>query len=166
MEIILQEKVVNLGEIGDLVRVKPGFARNYLFPKHLAVRATEENKRIVEERRQELEKIEAEHRAAAAQRAKAFSGMSITLSAEVTGDGKLFGAIGVSQVAQALEEAGFSVERKEVILPDGNIQKTGKHTVVLRFHPDVTETIQVQVESSGEVASLTQVIAADEADDA
>ncbi|MEJ2553161.1 MAG: 50S ribosomal protein L9, partial [Gammaproteobacteria bacterium] len=119
MNIILLEKVQNLGKLGDRISVKNGYARNYLLPKGKAVLATPQNVAIFEERRAALEKAEAEILAKAQARSEAINGKSITISVKAGEEGKLFGSVGTSDIAEAAKQAGMDVGRQEVRLPGG-----------------------------------------------
>jgi len=146
MEVILLEKVDNLGGIGDKVKVKPGYGRNYLLPQGKACAATVENLAKLEARRAELEKKAEGDLSLALERAEKLKDISIRLSAKVGAEGKLFGSIGTVDIAQACEEAGVHVERSEVRLPDGPIRVAGEHQVELHLHSDVNVPLQVTVE--------------------
>jgi large subunit ribosomal protein L9 len=145
MEVILLQKVENLGNIGDKVKVRNGYGRNFLIPTGRATAATAENLAKFEARRAEFEKQAAEQLAAAQQRAAkvAALGGTITLSAKVGEEGRLFGSIGTIDVADALAAQGIEVERSEVRLPDGPIRTTGEHDVVLHLHTDVNADLKV-----------------------
>ena len=124
MEVILLQKIANLGEIGDLVKVKPGYGRNFLLPGGKATLATPENVAKFESRR-------------AKQRAAALEGLKLSITAKAGSDGKLFGSIGTSDVAEACEKAGHPVERSEVRLPGGPIRTVGEHVISLHLHGDI-----------------------------
>jgi large subunit ribosomal protein L9 len=145
MEVILLQKVTNLGAIGDRVKVKPGYGRNYLIPQGKAALATAKNIAALESRRAELEKAAADELAVAQQRAAAFEGFALTLKAKAGNEGKLFGSIGTSDVAEALAARGLKVERSEVRLLSGAIRLTGEHHVRLQLHSDVTIDLPVTV---------------------
>ncbi|MFW5824347.1 MAG: 50S ribosomal protein L9 [Marinobacter sp.] len=145
MEVILLEKVANLGSLGDKVKVKSGYGRNFLLPYGKAVAATEENLKAFEERRAELEKAAAEKLAAAQARAEALEGQSFTISSKAGDEGKLFGSIGVRDIADAITAGGTEVEKSEVRLPEGPIRATGEYEIELQLHSDVTVTVQLAV---------------------
>lgn len=148
MEIILLEKIRNLGGLGDKVNVKAGYARNFLVPQDKAVYATEANVAEFEARRAELEKAAAETLKAAQARAEKVAAIAeITLSAQASEEGKLFGSINVREVADALTAAGAEVEKHEVSLPNGAIHELGEHPVHILLHSDVTVEIKVNVEA-------------------
>lgn len=146
MDVILLEKIDNLGGIGDKVKVKPGYGRNYLLPQGKACVATAENVAKLEARRAELENKATQGLSVAQERAEKLKDVSIRLSAKVGAEGKLFGSVGTIDIAQGCEEAGFHVERSEVRLPDGPIRVAGEHQVELHLHTDVNVPLQVTVE--------------------
>ena len=150
MEVILLERVDNVGGIGDLVRVKSGFARNYLIPKGKATVATAENKAKFEARRAELEAKAAGELKAAQGRAKQLEGKIVRLTAQAGPEGKLFGSVGTVDIAEACEKLGVQVERSEVRMHDGPIRVVGEHKVDLHLHTDVNVEITVIVESDQE----------------
>ena len=145
MEVILLEKVANLGSLGDKVKVKAGYGRNFLLPYGKAVPATEANLKAFEERRAELEKAAAEKQAAAQARAEALEGAAFTISSKAGEEGKLFGSIGVRDIADAITAAGTDVEKSEVRLPEGPIRVTGEYEIELQLHSDVEVTIKLAV---------------------
>ena len=145
MEVILLEKVANLGSLGDKVKVKAGYGRNFLLPYGKAVAATEDNLKAFEERRAELEKAAADKLAAAQARAEKLEGQSFTISSKAGEEGKLFGSIGVRDIADALIAAGTEVEKSEVRLPEGPLRVTGEYEIELQLHSDVTVTITLAV---------------------
>jgi large subunit ribosomal protein L9 len=145
MEVILLQKVANLGNIGDRVKVKPGFGRNFLLPQGKAALATAANVAKFEERRVELEKRAADDLDAARSRAARLKGHKLTITAKVGGEGKLFGSIGTSDIAEALSADGLEVERSEVRLPGGPIRLVGEHHVKLHLHSDVEVDLTVTV---------------------
>ncbi|HET8802695.1 MAG TPA: 50S ribosomal protein L9 [Marinobacter sp.] len=145
MEVILLEKVANLGSLGDKVKVKAGYGRNYLLPFGKAAPATEANIKAFEERRAELEKAAAEKLAAAQARAEALEGAAFTISSKAGEEGKLFGSIGVRDIADAITAAGTDVEKSEVRLPEGPLRATGEYDIELQLHSDVEVTIKLTV---------------------
>ncbi|MBW7472841.1 50S ribosomal protein L9 [Marinobacter sp. M216] len=145
MEVILLEKVANLGSLGDKVKVKAGYGRNFLLPYGKAVPATEANLKAFEERRAELEKAAAEKLAAAKTRAEALEGASFTISSKAGEEGKLFGSIGVRDIADAITTGGTEVEKSEVRLPEGPIRVTGEYDIELQLHSDVEVTVKLAV---------------------
>ena len=145
MEVILLQKVANLGNIGDRVKVKPGFGRNYLLPQGKAALATAANVAKFEERRADLEKRAADDLAAARTRAARLEGHALSITAKVGGEGKLFGSIGTADIAEALSAGGIEVERSEVRLPGGPIRLVGEHHVKVHLHSDVEVDLTVTV---------------------
>ena len=145
MEVILLQKVANLGNIGDRVKVKPGFGRNYLLPQGKAALATAANVAKFEERRVDLDKRAADDLAAARTRAARLEGHALTITAKVGGEGKLFGSIGTADIAEALSADGIEVERSEVRLPGGPIRLVGEHHVKVHLHSDVEVDLTVTV---------------------
>ncbi len=145
MNVILLENVENLGSIGDLVKVKPGYGRNYLLPQGKAALATPENMKEIEARRAELEKAAAEELAAARTRAGAIEGMELVIPANAGPEGKLFGSVGPIDIADAFEKVQVEVERSEVRMPDGPIQELGEFTIGVHLHPEVDVDISVRV---------------------
>ena len=145
MEVILLQKVANLGNIGDRVKVKPGFGRNYLLPQGKAALATAANVAKFEERRTDLEKRAADDVAAARTRAARLEGHALTITAKVGGEGKLFGSIGTADIAEALSADGIEVERSEVRLPGGPIRLVGEHHLKVHLHSDVEVDLTVTV---------------------
>ena len=137
MDIILLEKVANLGNLGDRVKVRSGYARNFLLPKGKATLATAANVARFEARRAELEKAAKEALAAAQARAAKFEGFKLTISAKAGSEGKLFGSIGTSDIAEAATRAGQQLERSEVRLPNGPLRHVGDHVVNVHLHTDV-----------------------------
>jgi large subunit ribosomal protein L9 len=147
MEVILLEKVENLGGLGDKVNVKPGYGRNFLIPTGKATAATEENVAAFEARRAELEKVAAEALAAAEARKDGLKDMMITIQSKAGEEGKLFGSVGASDIADAVTRAGVEIERKEVRMPEGPIRQTGEYEIGLHLHSDVDTNIKVVVEA-------------------
>ena len=150
MQVILLDKVDNLGGLGELVDVKPGFARNYLLPGGHATLATPENIKAFEERRAELEQASADRLTAAQGRANALADLSITIKAKAGTEGKLFGSIGTDAIADAISAAGVELAKREVRLPDGPLRNVGEHTVDVHLHTDVNSTVVIVVEAEEE----------------
>ena len=151
MQVILLEKVANLGNLGDVVRVRDGFARNYLIPQKIARRATESAIQEFEARRAELEKIQAEKQAAAETVAAKLTDYSLTMLEKAGVDGRLFGSVTNMDVAAALVKAGFdTIVKTQVRLPDGALKAVGEYPVNIVLHPDVAVEINVVVQ--GEMA--------------
>jgi len=147
MQVILLEKVVNLGNLGDVVRVRDGYARNYLIPQRIARRATEAAIKEFEARRAELEKVQAEKLAAAQATGEKLSGFTLTLVEKAGVDGRLFGSVGTLDIANGLASAGFdSIVKSQVRLPDGALKAVGEYPVTVVLHPDVVVDITVVVQ--------------------
>lgn len=145
MNVILLENVENLGGIGDLVKVKPGYGRNFLLPQGKAALATEENMKAIEARRAELEKAAAEEIAKARARANAIDGVEIVIPANAGSEGKLFGSVGPIDIADALANIQVAVERSEVRMPEGPIHELGEFAVGIHLHSEVNAEITVRV---------------------
>ncbi len=145
MEIILMDKVSNLGNLGDVVKVKDGYARNFLIPQGMAKRANKANIAAFEERKAELEKQAAERLAAAQGRSEQLSGFTVTVSQKAGVDGRLFGSVTNVDIAEALTKAGHAVAKGEVRLPEGPFKAVGEYPVTLALHTDVTCEITVAV---------------------
>jgi len=145
MEVILLEKVLNLGDLGDKVRVKPGYGRNYLVPSGKAVPATPGNIAEFEARREELEKAALAKLSTAEERKGALEGFEILLTANASDEGKLYGSIGPREIADAVTARGIELKNSEVIMGEGPIRYTGEHTVLLHLHADVETEIKVTV---------------------
>ncbi|WP_286810572.1 50S ribosomal protein L9, partial [Marinobacter sp. UBA2678] len=143
MDVILLEKVANLGSLGDKVKVKAGYGRNFLLPYGKAVAATADNLKAFEERRAELEKAAAEKLSAAQARGEALEGASVTITSKAGEEGKLFGSIGVRDIADAITAAGTDVEKSEVRLPEGPLRVVGEYEIELQLHSDVTVHINL-----------------------
>lgn len=147
MKVILQERVTNLGNVGDQVNVKAGYARNFLLPRRKAVQATASNIVAFEKRRVELEKMAAEVFAAAQHRATTMEGFEVTLTAQATDEGKLFGSIGSREIAKAATDAGKEIEKSEVEMPEGPIRTVGEYMVTVHLHGEVSAKIKVVVKA-------------------
>lgn len=145
MEIILMEKVVNLGNLGDVVKVKDGYARNFLIPQGKAKRATQANIAVFEQKKAELERIAAEKMAAAQARAEKLAGFVLRIAQKAGVDGRLFGSVGNVDIAEALRAQGFEVDKQEVRLPEGPFKAVGEYPLTLALHSDVLVEITVQV---------------------
>lgn len=145
MELILLEKVQNLGDLGDKVKVKPGYGRNYLVPSGKAVPATAKNLADFEARRAELEKLAWQKLSTAEERKTALEGFEVTLSANASDEGKLYGSIGPREIALAVTERGIQLEKSEVVMGEGPIRYTGEHVVLVHLHADVETEIKVTV---------------------
>ena len=145
MEIILLESIDRLGGLGDLVNVRPGFARNYLLPKGKAKLATAANIAEIAERRAELEKHEAEVLKAAQTRAEQLEGLEISITAKSGGEGKLFGSVTNANITEAVNEKGIELEKSEVRMPEGPIRLAGEYDIDLHLHTGVNATIKLTV---------------------
>ncbi len=143
MEVILLQKVANLGNVGDRVKVKSGFGRNYLLPQGKATVATPDNVARFEARRSELERAAREHLSTAEERAEALKEFKLTIPAKAGTEGKLFGSIGTSDIAEAATRAGFKIQRSEVRLPNGALRTLGEHSVTLHLHADIDVPLAV-----------------------
>ena len=146
MEVILLDKVANLGNLGDEVKVRPGYGRNYLIPNGKAVMATPDNKAYFEARREELEKAAQEALAAAQARAEKINGSTVEIARKAGDEGKLFGSVGTEDIAQALAAAtGTEVAKQEVLMPKGVLRNTGEYDIDLQLHADVDASVKVVV---------------------
>ena len=145
MKVILLQKVTNLGGLGDQVDVKPGYGRHFLIPYGRAVPATADNVAAFEAKRAEYEAKAAAVLAAAVKRKDEFEGASVTIAANASAEGKLFGSVGTRDVAEAFTAAGHKLEKSEVIMGEGSIRRTGEFEVVVHFHADVESKVKVLV---------------------
>ena len=145
MNVILLESVENVGGIGDLVKVKPGYGRNYLLPQGKAALATPENMKKIEARRAELEKAAAEERSKAEARAKSINGVELVITANAGSEDKLFGSVGQIDITEAFAAIQIEVERSEIRMPDGPIHELGEFPIGVHFHGDVNAEVIVRV---------------------
>jgi large subunit ribosomal protein L9 len=145
MQIILLEKVVNVGNLGDVVKVKDGYARNFLIPQKMARRATQAAVAEFEVKRAELEKAAAEKLAASQAQGEKLSGMTVTIAQKAGVDGRLFGSVTNFDIAEALSKQGFPVEKASVRMPTGPLKTTGEHPVSVALHTDVVVEITIAV---------------------
>jgi large subunit ribosomal protein L9 len=145
MQVILMEKVVNLGGLGDIVKVKDGYARNFLIPQGKAKRATEENKKVFEAKRAELERAQGEKLAAAQEKVAKIEGLTVQLARKAGVDGRLFGSVGNADIAEALAAQGIEIEKAAVRLPLGPLKQLGDTQVEIAPHSDVVATITVSI---------------------
>ena len=145
MEVILLTKVANLGNIGDRVKVKSGFGRNYLLPEGKATLATPTNVKKFEERRAELEKLAREHLQSAEERQAALKDYKLVIRAKAGTEGKLFGSVGTADISEALKRENFNVARSEVRLPNGALRTIGDHTVSLHLHADIDVPLAISI---------------------
>ncbi|MEW6764067.1 MAG: 50S ribosomal protein L9 [Pseudomonadota bacterium] len=145
MQVILLEKVVNVGNLGDVVKVKDGYARNFLIPQKMARRATQAAVAEFEVKRAELEKAAAEKLSAAQAQGDKLSGMTVTIAQKAGVDGRLFGSVTNFDIAEALSKQGFAVEKSQVRLPTGPLKTTGEFPVAVALHTDVVSEITIAV---------------------
>jgi len=150
MELILLEKVAQLGDPGDLVNVKSGYGRNFLIPTGKAIRADEENKAEYEKRKEALLTAEADRKDSAVQQAHKMESLSLAISAQVSEEGTLYGSIGTREIADALVEKGFEVEKSAVRLPEGVLKEVGEFSIDIELHPEVIAPISVLISASEE----------------
>ncbi len=145
MQVILLEKIVNLGQLGDVVKVRDGFARNFLIPQGKAKRATPQNIAEIETRRGELEKAQAEGLALAQESAAKLDGMMLQITQKAGVDGKLFGSVTNVDIAEALKAQGFEVPKAAIRMPEGPLKQVGDHPLKIALHSDVVVTVTVSV---------------------
>ena len=145
MQVILMEKVTNLGNLGDIVKVKDGYARNYLIPQKKAKRATPENIAEFERRRAELERQQAEKLAAAQALASRLEGITVQITRKAGEDGRLFGSVTNIDIAEGLQQLGYDIPRAQILMPQGLIKSVGETELEIALHTDVRVTIKVSV---------------------
>lgn len=145
MQVILMDKVVNLGGLGDIVKVKDGYARNFLIPQGKAKRATEANKKVFEARRAELELAQGDKLAAAQVVAAKLEGLSVQMTRKAGVDGRLFGSVGTADIAEALAAQGVEIEKSAIRLPLGPMKQVGESQVEVALHSDVVANITVVI---------------------
>ncbi len=145
MEVILLEKIANLGDLGDKVMIKSGYGRNFLVPQGKAVPATAKKIAEFEQRRAELEKVAAEKLAAAEQRATELAKLSVEIVQKAGDEGKLFGSVGTQNIADAIASAGAVVEKHEIRLPDGVIRHIGDYQITIHLHTDINVVLPVKI---------------------
>lgn len=145
MQVILLEKVANLGGLGDVVRVRDGFARNFLIPQGKAKRATRDSLAEFEQRRADLERAQAEQLGAAQERASRLEGLAIEITQKAGVDGKLFGSVTNADVSEALQAQGFDVPKAAIRMPQGPLKNVGEHQLKIALHTDVVVTVNVSV---------------------
>ncbi len=148
MQVILLEKVTNLGSLGDAVSVRAGYGRNYLIPRGKAVPATTANRAKFDARRAELEKASAENLSAAQARCEKLNNMVVSVSSKAGDEGKLFGSIGTTDIAEAVSKAGVAIKKQEVRMPGGPIRNIGDTEVEIHLHPDVNARVTIRVVSA------------------
>ncbi len=145
MQVILMEKVVNLGSLGDVVKVKDGFARNFLIPQGKAKRATPDNLKAFEVRRAELEKVQAEALAKAQERAAKLEGLTVQIAQKAGVDGRLFGSVTNYDIVEVLNKQGHEVDRSQIRMPQGPLKRVGDYPLEVALHSDAVVTITVSV---------------------
>ena len=145
MQVILMEKVSNLGELGDVVKVKDGYARNFLIPEGKAKRATPENLKAFESRRAELEKAQAGVLAKAQERGTKLEGLTVQITQKAGPDGRLFGSVTNYDIVEALTKQGHEIERAQIRMPQGPLKQVGEYPLQIGLHTDVTVTVKVSV---------------------
>ena len=146
MQVILMEKVANLGELGDVVKVKDGFARNFLIPQGKARRATEANLKAFESKRAELEKAQAETLRKAQERGAKLDGFKLQIAQKAGVDGRLFGSVTNYDIVEGLKKQGHEVERAQIRMPQGPLKQVGDYPIQIALHTDVAVTITVSVQ--------------------
>jgi large subunit ribosomal protein L9 len=145
MQVILLEKIANLGRLGEVVKVRDGFARNYLIPNGKAKRATPENVAEIEQRRAELEQAQAEALAKSQEKAAKLDGLMVQITQKAGVDGKLFGSVTNVDIAEALKSQGFDVPKAAIRMPQGPLKMVGDHPIKIALHADVVVTVTVSV---------------------
>lgn len=145
MRVILLEKIRKLGVLGDVVKVKPGYGRNFLIPTKKAVFATEANVVMFETRRAEFEKKAAQSFSQAQERAAKIQDMTLVIAAQASDEGKLFGSVGVSEIQAAFEAKSFKVSKREIMMPEGSFHSVGQFPVDIQVHSDLMVTVQVEI---------------------
>jgi large subunit ribosomal protein L9 len=153
MDVILLERIERLGQMGDVVRVKPGFARNYLLPQKKALRATDANRKLFETQRAQLEAVNLERRTEAEAVAGKLEGLTVVIVRQASETDQLYGSVTVRDIGQAITAAGFTIESKQVQL-DRPIKLVGLHPVTVRLHPEVSVSVTVNVARSEEEAAM------------
>jgi large subunit ribosomal protein L9 len=147
MEVILLEKIHRLGELGECVKVKPGYARNYLLSQKKAVLATPENRETFEKQRKEFEKKAAESLKIAQSVYEKINNISINIDMLASEGGKLYGSVSVNEIVSGLQEAGYEIEKQQIVLPQGPIREVGEHEVHIQLHSELNATIKVIVQA-------------------
>lgn len=145
MDVILLEKVQNLGDLGDLVKVKPGYARNYLIPQGKATFATEQNRAEFEKQRQGLEKVAEQRLQEARERGSQLEGMVVEIGRKASEEGKLFGSVNTVDIADAVASRGAALEKSEIHLAEGALKTLGEHEIPVSLHPEVHLTIKIVI---------------------
>ena len=152
MEVILLEKMGKIGDVGDQVNVKAGYARNFLFPLSKAIPATKENIATFEARKEELMAKAAEKLKGEEKRAAQLGGIVVTIEANASDEGKLYGSVGTREIADAATTGGFEIDKSEVELPEGALQQTGEYEITIHLSPEVSTEIKLVISSTGSAA--------------
>ena len=150
MELILLEKVAQLGDPGDLVEVKSGYGRNYLIPSGKAIRADEENKAEYERRKNDLLQAETERKDMALEEAKKLESIVVGIEVPVSDEGTLYGSIGTREISDSLIEKGIDLEKSSIRLPDGTLKEVGEYSIDIELHPEVVQNIKVVISAKEE----------------
>ena len=150
MELILLEKVAQLGDPGDLVEVKSGYGRNYLIPSGKAIRADEENKAEYERRKKDLLQAETERKDKALEEAKKLESIVVGIEVPVSDEGTLYGSIGTREISDSLIEKGIDLEKSSIRLPDGTLKEVGEYSIDIELHPEVVQNIKVVISAKEE----------------
>ena len=150
MELILLEKVAQLGDPGDLVEVKSGYGRNYLIPSGKAIRADEENKAEYERRKKDLLQAETERKDMALEEAKKLESIVVGIEVPVSDEGTLYGSIGTREISDSLIEKGIDIEKSSIRLPDGTLKEVGEYSIDIELHPEVVQNIKVVISAKEE----------------
>ena len=148
MQVILLEKIRNLGALGDKVNVKSGYGRNYLIPQNKAVFATEENIELFNKQRAQLEKKSQAALATAEQRAAKFNDTTVVIAAQASDEGKLYGSVGPNEIKEAVELKSLDIAKREIVMPDGPIHSIGQYSIEIHVHSDVIALLQVEIVSA------------------
>ena len=151
MELILLEKVAQLGDPGDLVKVKSGYGRNFLIPTGKAIRADEENKAEYEKRKDELLNAETKRKESAIEEAKKLESLILNIEVPVSEEGTLYGSIGTREITDSIIEKGIDLEKSSIRLPEGTLKEVGEYSIDIELHPEVVQTIKVIVAAKEEI---------------
>jgi len=151
MELILLEKVAQLGDPGDLVNVKSGYGRNFLIPTGKAIRADEENKAEYEKRKEELLKAETERKELAIEEAKKLESLVLNIEVPVSEEGTLYGSIGTREITESIVEKGINLEKSSIRLPEGTLKEVGEYSIDIELHPEVVQDIKVVIAAKEEI---------------
>ena len=151
MELILLEKVAQLGDPGDLVKVKSGYGRNFLIPSGKAIRADKENKAEYEKRKEELLKAETKRKEMAIEEAKKLESIIVKIEAPVSEEGTLYGSIGTREISDFIIEKGIDIEKSSIRLPDGTLKEIGENSIDIELHPEVIQDIKVVITAKEEI---------------